>query len=144
MLSLFLLVACIGAFGDERIPTNPVEISLERAILDFNEASDSDREKLGLLRLTENEVLAAIRGTTELEPDEYHLFTEIADSKKLPTNAKIILYRRHFANGFKSSVWNIVLLIKKNEKDHFRIVVRNQYLSTEKDPPILRSVQTSK
>ena len=144
MLSLALAFACTLAFGDDSQPTTARQITLERAILDFNEDSDVDRERLGLPRLTENELLAAIRGTTGMEAEDYKLFTEIAESKKLPSNAKLLLFRRHFANGYKSAVWNIVLSIKKNDKDHARVEVRNQYLSTEKDMPTLSAVRSPK
>ena len=144
VLTLVLVCTCAIALGDDREVSSVKPKTLERAILDFNEDSDEDREKLGLPRLTESEVLAAIRGTTGMAAENYKLFTEIADSKKLPANAKLVLYRRHFANGFKSSVLNIELSIKKNEKDHAHVSVRHQYLSTEQDIPRLSAVKTPK
>jgi hypothetical protein len=144
MLSLALVLVCTWALGDDSQVSTARQITLERAILDFNEDSDVDRERFGLSRLTENEVLAAIRGTTGMDAEDYKLFTEIAESKKLSGNAKLLLFRRHFANGYKSSVWNIVLSIKKNDKDHARVEVRSQYLSTEKDVPNLSAILSPK
>lgn len=145
VVPLLLVVATWTiALGDNKEDAPRKYVSLERAILDFNEDSDADREKLGLTKLTEDEVLAAIRGTTGMKPEQYKLFTDIAESKKIPSDAKLILYRRHFANGYKSSIWRIVLYVQMGGKDEATLEVRNQYISTEKDNPFSPSSQTAK
>ncbi len=144
VLSFVLMFACALAWSDDREAAPTKQMSLERAVLDFNEDSDADREKLGLLRLTEMEVLAAIHSTIGMKYEDYKLFKEIAETKKLPANAKLVLYRRSFANGYKTAVWKIELSIKKSDKEYAQIEVRNQYLSTERDIPQLNAMKSSK
>ena len=144
VLSFVLMFGCALAWSDDREAAPAKQISLERAILDFNEDSDADREKLGLLRLSEIEVLAAIHSTIGMKPEDYKLFKEIAETKKLPANGKLVLYRRSFANGYKTAVWKIELSIKKNDKEYAQIEVRNQFLSTERDIPQLSAMKPSK
>ena len=115
--------------------------SLKTAVENFNQKAL--RHSIGKTQppLTEDEVVAAIRGwipehTPGVTDDVYDRFQEIAESRVLPYGAELSFcpsWRGY--RGFRFEVSWIDLFIKTGEKAGYKFRIRDQKISSRKMTP---------
>jgi hypothetical protein len=138
VVALATIVAASG-FAVQTNTTDP--LSLEAAIEDFNQQALADPIGTSQPSLTEEEVIAAIRGwipenTPGVTDEIYGKFQEIAESRVLPNGADLSFcsgwtgYR-----GYSFEVWWIDLSIKTGENTGYTFRIRDQKLSSRKMTP---------
>ena len=115
--------------------------SLKAAVENFNQKTRTHSIGKTQLPLTEDEVVAAVRGwipehTPGVTDDVFDQFQEIAESRKLPEGAELSFcpgwtgYR-----GYRFKVWWIDLSIKTGEKTGYTFRIRDQKISSRKMTP---------
>ncbi len=138
VVALTAIVAA-SAFAAQTITTDPS--SLKAAIEDFNEKALTDPIGKSQPSLTEEEMIAAIRGwvpenTPGVTDEIYDKFQEIAESRSLPDGADLSFcsgwtgYR-----GYSFNVWWIDLSINTGENTGYTFRIRDQKLSSRKMTP---------
>ncbi len=112
--------------------------TLSAAVAKFNQQTRTHPVGKSQLPLTEDEVIAAIRGwiqehTPGVTDKIYNAFQEIAESLKLPDGAEFTFcagwtgYR-----GYRFDVWWIDLSIPTGENEGFSFRIRDQKISSRK------------
>ena len=116
-------------------------VSLKKSVADFNQKSLADPIGKSQPPLTEDEVVAAIRGwipehTPGVTDDVYNQFQKIAESNELPEGAELSFcpgwsgYR-----GYSFKVWWIDLSIKTSGSAGYTFRIRDQKISSRKMTP---------
>ncbi len=127
----------VYAIQDDAAKSN----SLKAAVEDFNAKARMDPTGKSQPPLTENEVIAAIRGwvpeyTASVSDDVYAQFQQVAESGELPEGAGLSFcsgwdgYR-----GYSFSVWWIDITLKTGEKSGYTFRIRDQKISSRKMTP---------
>ena len=131
------ITACAVTSEDDAESTTPLKAAVET----FNQEAAADEIGKTQPPLTEDEVVAAIRGwipehTPGVRDDQYARFQEIAESRKLPEGSELTFcpgwtgYR-----GFQFTVWWIDLTIKTGKKSGYTFRIRDQKISSRKMTP---------
>lgn len=132
-------IVTASAFAVQSNTTDP--LSLKAAVEDFNQKTHTHPIGKSQPPLTEEEVIAAIRGwipenTPGVNDDIFGKFQEIAESRVLPMGADLSFcpgwtgYR-----GYSFEVWWIDLSIKTGENAGFTFRIRDQKISSRKMTP---------
>lgn len=138
VLERFVSPAVIAAVAfsaqDEAAPS-----TLKAAVAKFNQETQTHPIGKSQFPLTEDEVIAAIRGwipeSTPYVTDKiFNAFQEIAESRKLPPDGVELSFRADWAGyrGFRFDLWWIDLTIKTGENDACLFRIRDQKISSRK------------
>jgi hypothetical protein len=131
-----LALIAYPAAGDEKGKTS----TLADAVKEFNQRAQKDATGKDQPALTEDEVVAAIRGwIREKVPatDEvYKVYQTIADTKKLPEGAALRFTTKWSGfNNHEFDVWWVDLDIKTGPKTGYTFRIRDQKLRCRPIPP---------
>ena len=139
--SVAVLVAFVAVTVYARDDDTASPNSLKVAVEGFNTETRTHPIGKSQLPLTEDEVIAAIRGwipehTPGVTDDVYEQFQQIAESRELPEGASLSFcpgwtgYR-----GYTFKVWWIDLSIKTGENTGYTFRIRDQKISSRKMTP---------
>lgn len=115
-------------------PLKPKEVTLAEAVKEFNRRAREDATGKTQPALTEDEVVAAIRGwDREEEPvtdDIYKAYQAIADTRKLPAGAALEFITRCWGRNdpYEFDVWWINLEIMTGPDTGYGFRIRHQML----------------
>jgi hypothetical protein len=132
---LFLAVETWG--GDDPPPAQSIETAVNR----FNEETGHRAEVRSLPLLTEEEVVAAIRGwipehTPGVTTEIYDEFQRIAESGWLPEGARLsVIDGWRGYRGFVFEVWWIDLTISTGESTGYTFRIRDHKISSREMTP---------
>jgi hypothetical protein len=140
--TLFLVLTVLGACfwcGMKWLEYRD-SISLADAVEIFNAGAKSDRIGKDQPALTENEVVAAIRGwDRKIRPPAsdavYNAFQKIADKGRIPKNAKLRWTTAASDGLHRSDVWRIDLDLVTGEKSGYTFRVRDRTISVRPNNP---------
>ncbi len=132
-------VIAASAFAAQSDTTETV--SLKAAVEDFNQKARTHPIGKSQPPLTEDEVIAAIRGwipedTPRVTDDIYDKFQEIAESRELAKGADLS-FRPGWTGyrGYSFKVWWIYLSIKTGKNTGYTFRIRDQKISSRKMTP---------
>lgn len=139
IIALFLVVLfAVAASTVYPVQVDTKSNSLKLAVDRFNAEARTHPVGKSQLPLTEDEVIAAIRGwipekTPGVTDDVYNRFQGIAESRVLPEGARL----SHCSSwrgyrGFHFKVWWIDLSIKTSETGGYTFRIRDQKISSRK------------
>ena len=128
-ISAILALIAYPVAGDEngKVPT------LADAVKEFNQRAQKDATGKDQPALSEDEMVAAIRGWIregDTTTDEvYKVYQTIADTKRLPAGAKLTFTTRWSGfNKHEFDVWWVDLSIKTGEDTGYTFRIRDQKL----------------
>jgi hypothetical protein len=133
-VAVALLVAD-PASADEKTRTK----TLAEAVKEFNQRAQKDAIGKDQPALTEDEVIAAIRGWIRKEgppaTDEvYKIYQTIADTRKLPEGAELSFIKRWLRKQYSFDVWWVDLEIRTGPNTGYTFRIRDRKLRCEPVP----------
>lgn len=136
LASLALFFAACPLWADD----TRKEISLSLAVREFNQRTSQQRNALGQLPLTEDEVVAAIRcwhaaENPPLSEEMQARFREVAESQVMPPDAYLAVVQVSLERGFHYEVWKVLLTIQNGQKPGAILRIRDQLISSRKIRP---------
>ncbi len=135
IVALVAVIAVVAFAG----PDDATATTLNEAVAKFNQKTRTHPIGKSQLPLTEDEVIAAIRGwipehTPDVTDKIYNAFQEIAESRKLPPDGAEFSFRADWTGyrGYRFDIrWiDLTIATGKNEACSFRI--RDQKISSRK------------
>ena len=115
---------------------NDKSTSFADAVKDFNQRAKQNATGKDEPALTEDEVIAAIRGwireRVKVEDDVYRAYQKMADTKTLPPGARLDFTTRWLGfNGYDYDVWWIDLSIKTGENTGYTFRIRARMIRSQ-------------
>ena len=117
------------------------DVSLERAVTEFNLRNDQQREHAGQLPLTEDEVIAAIRSWRPAKKPKVskslrNRVRAIAETRVMPPGAVLGRVAGHYHDGYRFEVYRIMLNVVGSETElPANVVIRDHFISSRKLSP---------
>ena len=135
LLAAGMAVAHAGAAG-----AADGETSLKDAVAAFNEKAGRDEVGRTQPKLTEDEVVAAIRGwirsKAEVDDPTFAAYQKIADTGKLPAGAEFDFITKWTGyRGFDFDVWWVDLHLRTAPNSGYNFRIRDQKLASRPAPP---------
>jgi hypothetical protein len=130
------LALAVSNFAADKPPAESSTTSLADAVKEFNESFRVKHAGKDQPPLTEDEVVAAIRGwvrefTPPVTDEVYDAFQKVAETRVLPKGAKIDMINGWKGyRGFSFDVWWIDLRMPVGEKSGYAFRIRSRTMSS--------------